>query len=67
MARCHGVLVPSARVAAAAGPASRGLGLLGPPPASAAVTVPPRSYPARSDPRTLPGGEFDWGGTSVKE
>jgi hypothetical protein len=22
---------------------------------------------ARSDPRTPPGGEFDWGGTSVKE
>ncbi|KAI5692070.1 hypothetical protein M8J77_023145 [Diaphorina citri] len=27
-----------------------------------------RAYPrARSDSRTAPGGEFDWGGTSVKE
>ena len=25
-----------------------------------------RSTPARSDSRTLSGGEFDWGGTSVK-
>lgn len=26
-----------------------------------------RVYPSRSDSRTPPGGEFDWGGTSVKE
>ena len=26
-----------------------------------------RVYPSRSDSRTPPGREFDWGGTSVKE